>query len=263
MISSASSRIAVMSAVLAASTFRRLVRGAGSPLYSPGPLRSAIEQIVGPSIRMADLIRPTVITAVNLSKGGPKIFKTGHHPSLMLDWRLPAVEIAMATSAAPTYFPIHRIDGEMYADGGMFANSPDLIAVHEAERFLGAERDEISVLSIGTTTTAFSFSNGNGVDLGSVGWLKGQRLTSAMIGSQQAITNDMMRHMFGERYLRIDRGQSREHQRELALDCASSAATADLKAMAASSLAEAMSRPGLTAMLAHRAPRVEFINASL
>lgn len=247
----------------AVSTFGRLMRGAGSPLYAPGPLRSAIEQIVGSSTRMADLVRPTVITAVNLSKGGPKIFKTGHHPSLMLDWRLPAVEIAMATSAAPTYFPIHRIGGEMYADGGMFANSPDLIAVHEAERFLGAERDEISVLSIGTTTTAFAFSNSDGVDLGSVGWLKGQRLTSAMIGSQQAMTNDMMRHMFKDRYLRIDRSQSHEHQRELALDCASEAATADLKAMAASSLAEAMGSPNLAAMLAHRAPRFDFVNASL
>ena len=145
----------------------------------------------------------------------------------------------------------------------MFANSPDLIAVHEAERFLNVDRDEIRVLSVGTTTTTFAFSSNDGVDLGSFGWLKGQRLTSAMIGSQQAITDDMMRHMFGERYLRIDRGQSREHQRELALDCASVAATADLKALAASSLAEAMGRPSLAAMLAHRAPPFEFINASL
>jgi predicted acylesterase/phospholipase RssA len=247
----------------AAAAMVNIVTGARSAKYRAGPLRAAVERIVGPTTRMADLLRQTVITAVNLSKGGPKVFKTGHHPSLMLDWRLPAVEVAMATSAAPTYFPVHRINEEIYADGGMFANSPDMIAVHEAERFLGVDRNEISVLSVGTTTTAFAFSDSGDLDLGLIGWMKGQRLTGVMIGSQQAITNDMMRHMFGERYVRIDRGQAPEHQRELALDCASPVATADLKAMAASSIAEATASAPLRAMLAHRAAPATFINASM
>jgi len=244
-------------------TIFRLLQHPKSARYRPGPLREVVETIIGKETKMADLLRPTVITTVNLSKGGPKIFKTGHHPSLMLDWRLPAAEVAMATSAAPTYFPIHKIGEEMYADGGMFANSPDLIAVHEAERFLKVDRDRISVLSIGTTTTTFAFSSSGGVDLGPIGWMVGKRLTSTMIGSQQAITNDMMKHIFGERYLRIDRSQGPEHQKQLALDCASPAATADLKAMAASSFAEATASKALLAMLDHRATPFKFINAGM
>jgi patatin-like phospholipase/acyl hydrolase len=89
---------------------------------------------------MSDLVRPVVIPAVCLTKGGPKVFKTGHHPRFVLDWRLPVSDVALATSAAPTYFPAHRIGDDLYADGGMFANSPDMIALHEAEQFLGVSR---------------------------------------------------------------------------------------------------------------------------
>ena len=40
-------------------------------------LRKTIEQIVGADTCMSNLIRPVVIPAVNLTKGGPKVFKLG------------------------------------------------------------------------------------------------------------------------------------------------------------------------------------------
>ena len=47
------------------------------------------------------------------------------------------VDVAMATSAAPTFFPPHRIDAAgvdygYFADGGMFANNPVLNGMNVA-----------------------------------------------------------------------------------------------------------------------------------
>lgn len=231
--------------------------------HDPAPLRAVIEKIVGADAKMSDLSTPTVVTAVNLTKGRPRVFKTGHHGSYTTDWKLDVVDVALATSAAPTYFPIHCIDDELYADGGMFANSPDMVAVHEAEFFLRKERRDIRVLSIGTTTAAFAFSASTKRRLGSWGWMRDQRLPTVMIGSQQAMTNDMMRHMLPGRYLRIDHEQSPDQRRELALDCASPQAKKDLRASAAASAQDASTSPLLHSMLEHEAPRFDFINASL
>lgn len=247
----------------AVATFVRIARGLPSPRYGADALRATIERIVGPDAIVSDLKTPTLVTAVNLTKGGPTVFKTGHHPRFVLDWRRKVVDVALATSAAPTYFPVHQIGNELYADGGMFANSPDLIAVHEAEMFFGTPRDDMRVLSIGTTTTAFAFSASAGKNLGSWGWMKKERLTSVMIGSQQALTDDMMKHVLGDRYVRIDRAQAPEQQDQLALDCASPTAKRDLQAAAASSIAEVSSSKMLRSMLAHRAKPFEFINASM
>jgi patatin-like phospholipase/acyl hydrolase len=231
--------------------------------HDPAPLRAVIERIVGVGTKMSGLSTPTVITAVNLTKGKPRIFKTGHHGSYTRDWTLDVADVALATSAAPTYFPIHRIDDELYADGGMFANSPDMVALHEAEHFLRQDRPNIRVLSIGTTTAAFAFSASTKLSLGSLGWMRDQRLPTVMIGSQQAMTNDMMRHLLPDAYLRIDHEQSPDQRRELALDCASPEAQKNLRAAAAASAQEASSSPLLHTMLQHEAPRFEFINASL
>lgn len=241
----------------------RFARNVPAPLYSAYPLRRTVESIVGADTCMSDLLRPVVIPAVNLTKGGPKVFKTGHHARFVLDWRLKVVDVALATSAAPTYFPAHRIGGELFADGGMFANSPDMIAMHEAEMFLGARREDIRVLSIGTTTTDFAMSSALDPNMGVMGWMQNQRLTDVMIGSQQALINDMMRHILDDRYLRIDRRQADEQRRELALDAATPGAIANLQSIALASFADVSGDPRLRDFLAHHAPQFTFINASI
>ncbi|MCL6284234.1 patatin-like phospholipase family protein [Ruegeria sp. 2012CJ41-6] len=66
------------------------------------------------------------------------------------------VDIAMATSAAPTYFPPHRItaggvDYGYFADGGMFANNPVLNGINVAIAAKRAESlEDIEAVSIGT-----------------------------------------------------------------------------------------------------------------
>ncbi len=241
----------------------KLMKGMVSPGYAATPLKATIERVVGAETRMHHLRRPTIVTAVNLTKGGPKIFKTGHHPRLFFDWRLKVVDVALATSAAPTYFPIHKIEDELFADGGMFANSPDLIAMHEAEQFLKIDRTDIKVLSVGTTSTAFAMSNSLKRKMGIIDWVWDERLTSVIIGSQQAITHDMMKHLLGSDYVRVDRTQVDHQRAELALDCASGIAKADLQSMASNSVAELAGNETLRAMLRHAPTDHCFINASL
>ena len=243
--------------------FTEMLGGLFKTKYTVPPLERTIEQIVGTDTLMKDLRRPTIVTAVNLTKGGPKIFKTGHHPSLFLDWPLRIVDVALATSAAPTYFPTHKIGDELFADGGLFANSPDLISMHEAEQFMGVSADDIQVLSVGTTTSSFAFSAKTSRQMGIWSWVKNERLTNAIIGSQQAIANDMMRHRLDSRYVRIDRAQASNQRNELALDCASGAAKATLSAMAHASVAEAGGNSSLRSILAHQAIDRPFLNATL
>src|SRR5947208_10008306 len=45
------------------------------------------------------------------------------------------LDAALATAAAPTYFPSHKVGNETILDGGLIANAPELIAITEAIRW--------------------------------------------------------------------------------------------------------------------------------
>lgn len=83
-----------------------------------------------------ELIRPCLITSVNLSTGEPKVFKSKSE-----DGNIPTVDVIKATSAAPTYFTPVKINGQTYVDGGVYENNPALAALHEvmanAKQYLG------------------------------------------------------------------------------------------------------------------------------
>ena len=93
-----------------------------------------------------------VIPAYNLGEDDVYIFKTPHHERLRRDWRVPAWKVALATSAAPTYFPAFRdIDHMRLIDGGVWANNPAMVGVIEALSVLNAPLASIHVFSVGTT----------------------------------------------------------------------------------------------------------------
>ena len=228
-----------------------LFRMMGKPKYNGVALRKTIEELVGEH-KLADLRRPCLVPAVNMTKGGPQVFKTPHHPDFRRDWRLKVVDVGMATSAAPAFFPLASIGDELFADGGLFANSPDLIAVHEAEHFMGVSRNDIHVLSVGTTTSKFSFSHAMGRSLGALAWAKRQRLLQATIASQQQVTDAMLRHRLGSRYLRLDTSQSPEQAQDLALDVAHEGARRTIRGLAENTVRESSNNPVLARMLEHR-----------
>ena len=102
---------------------------------------------------IGDLKHPVVIPAVDYTTGSPVTFKTAHHDTFKLDWKRKIVDVALATSAAPTYFKRHRIGENEYIDGGLFANSPSLVGLHEAEIFFKHPINQVRILSIGTLSS--------------------------------------------------------------------------------------------------------------
>lgn len=78
---------------------------------------------------------------------------------------MPLRDAVLASAAAPTYFPAHRIEvlGRRYVDGGLFANAPDFAALTVARKLwphLGV--NDIHLLSIGTTNTSSRSPYGEG-----------------------------------------------------------------------------------------------------
>lgn len=85
-------------------------------------------------------------------------------------------DAALATSAAPTYFPPHQIgDRGYFADGGTFANNPVMNAVELAlSAGKASSLSDIQVISFGTGLTAQGISAkaiGEPLDWGVTSWL--------------------------------------------------------------------------------------------
>jgi uncharacterized protein len=97
------------------------------------------------------------ITAVDMSRHRSWVFKTPHDPnSNHRDDKYTLVEVCLASSAAPIFRSLAAIDtpGDattytVFADGGMWANSPVLVALIEALGMTEAKRP-IEIYCLGT-----------------------------------------------------------------------------------------------------------------
>ena len=119
------------------------------PKYNGEPLRDALIEVLGER-RIGEARTRLLIPAWHPQTQGVYIFKTAHHPRLRTDYKELAVDAAMATAAAPTYFTQHITANDVgLVDGGLWANNPIGIAVVEAIATLGWPADELKVLSIG------------------------------------------------------------------------------------------------------------------
>jgi patatin-like phospholipase/acyl hydrolase len=183
------------------STLRLLL---GFNRYDPGPLRSALETIFGKKTLADSQIR-LLIPSFDASKADIHIYKTAHSKRLMMDYRVEAVEVAMATAAAPTYFPAYDSKNNIaFVDGGVWGNNPVALAVVEALTLLRQDPDNIDVLSLGCTDEPLDFKSGWHTGLY---WLR--RAVFAAMRGQSRSALGMAMHLTGrdkgaDRILRID-----------------------------------------------------------
>jgi patatin-like phospholipase/acyl hydrolase len=77
------------------------------------------------------------------------VLKTPHHPDFRLDWQEELVTVALATSAAPTFFSTYRNGTRHFADGGVWANNPVMVALVDAMSCFNVDRHKIDILSLG------------------------------------------------------------------------------------------------------------------
>ncbi len=86
------------------------------------------------------------------------LFKTPHHGDYQRDWKETMIDVALSTSAAPTFFSTYRNGDRHFADGGVWANNPVMTALVDAMACYEIDRRDISILSLGCVESEFAFS---------------------------------------------------------------------------------------------------------
>lgn len=196
--------------------------------YSDAPLRDVLQEVFKEA-KVKDLNNLVCIPSYSLTDARPWIFKRDHG-KLYRDNETLLVDVALATSAAPTYFPLSEIEGydqKQFIDGGVWANNPTLVGVIEAlTYFVGKSRDyqSIEVLSISSLNNTAGKPVGLKRRRSFVNW-RNDLFETSLIG-QSAFTHYTMEKLseLGHipiRYVRIPSEQiSAEQQHLVQLDCA-------------------------------------------
>jgi uncharacterized protein len=140
--------------------------------YASKTLEETLREVFHDRTLSGDSCCRLVIPTVRAINGESEVIVTAHSPDRTGFKSTTAVEAALASSAAPTYFDeAHLNDGiatQGYLDGGIWANNPILPAIAEAIRHLEVPIDRIDVLSVGTMGNERDFMNALGK--GKLGW---------------------------------------------------------------------------------------------
>lgn len=211
---------------------RRLsLRGVWRAPFSMTPLQRLLsdDKLFGEHV-LAHCKHPVIIPSINYSTGQPVLFKTPHHPDFKRDHLHRIVDVALATSAAPAYFPRHTFNNSQYVDGGLYANAPGLLAIHEAQNFFQQNIQQIHLLSVGTMSSKFTVDPRRNREGGTFDWgginpaNMPKRLFGLSISVQESLSKNMLKHSLQERYLHVDDDLTDQRAQAVALDIADSAA---------------------------------------
>lgn len=130
--------------------FKPVSRGLFKSKYSQLELKQSLEDFLGKST-LKNVITPLCVTSVCAENCSPRFHKSGYFDRNLarLDEKL--VDIALATSSAPTYFDLSNTKhSSNLTDGGIVANNPSLVALIDALELMDNNMNNISLLSIGT-----------------------------------------------------------------------------------------------------------------
>lgn len=152
--------------------------------YSSKPLRAALEGVFDDR-RLGEARTRLVVPSLNPETGDVYVFKTSHHERFEHDYRERVVDVALATAAAPTFFPTHRLPaGTPLIDGGIWANNPMGVAAVEAVGVLGWPKEAVKLLGISCTDEAPTFGQSRRAGVGYRAWSR--HLIQAFMGAQSS-----------------------------------------------------------------------------
>lgn len=173
----------------------KLVRQVGFAKYRSEPLREALTEVFGDR-RLGECRTRLLVPSLNLETGEVHVYKTSHHERFKMDYKERAVDVAMATAAAPTYFPTYRSSaGLPLVDGGMWANNPAGPAAVEALGVLGWHQGEAQLLSLGCTTEALRARPNRARRLGLNYWAL--KLVTVFMSGQSSASNGTAQLLLG------------------------------------------------------------------
>lgn len=197
--------------------------------YRNTALKEVLEKIFGDR-KLKDVSKALVITSVDPETGHPIIassFPELNHRSSTHYEDFLLRDLILASSAAPTFFPLIKHDmistdimnegsSGWAADGGLIANSPELIAITETKRKLNYPIEKIKVLSLGTSWNIQEIEkqwpllkfNNHKKSRGALGFLnpfRNSNLLTIIMNSQSKLTEHLVPQLIGEEnYCRID-----------------------------------------------------------
>ncbi|HEX2914521.1 MAG TPA: patatin-like phospholipase family protein [Chloroflexia bacterium] len=177
--------------------------------YSTAPLRGVLTEVLGADTRLKNLGKRVLIPAFDLDNTDPDPHKRSwkakffhNYPGPDSDGEMKAVDVALYTSAAPTYFP--TVDG--FADGGVVANNPSMAALAQTQdaRVQIEPRPaltEVVLLSLGTGNT-LSYLKGDNLDWGLTQWAA--PLIRILLNSPGGVVDYQCRQILGDNYFRLN-----------------------------------------------------------
>ncbi len=165
--------------------------------YKPDGLREVMLSAFGDKM-LCDSTVPLVIPSYNIGENTVYLFKTPHHERLRRDWRVPLWQVAMATTAAPTYFPPYTLPDEhvRLIDGGVWANNPSIVGIVEAVSMFAQPLERIRLLSIGTTVS--TARRPRKLDRGGlIQWVRSPNVAQVLVAGQSQGSFTAAEHLLG------------------------------------------------------------------
>lgn len=179
--------------------------------FCPHSLKAAFDEGFGESTLQDINNTRLIIPTVNLTKGKPHVFRSCHLPVAVHDQDLKITDVVIAATAAPTYFPHRRINGEDFVDGGIWNNDPSVLGFAEAMRIQQFEcptpndfhfqSEDIHLLSVGTGRAQYSLSP-PGADAGLIYWAP--RVAEVMGMAQTEGIHQPLKFLLQDRYQHVN-----------------------------------------------------------
>ncbi|MBP8128815.1 MAG: patatin-like phospholipase family protein [Candidatus Hydrogenedentes bacterium] len=196
------------------STLWRKLRSGGGFLhkkFDATGLEAAFAHHFGDT-RLQDLLRPCLITAYDVERGKAHFF-TQHDARNRPGYDYLVRDVARATSAAPTFFPVARIrndrdEGLACIDGGVFANNPALCAFAEVcDKHPRTTPRDMVIFSVSTGQAPMRLAYDTVKDWGIVRWAA--PLAEIMVSGASDTVDYQLRRFFDagrceDHYLRIN-----------------------------------------------------------
>lgn len=120
--------------------------------YQSTGLQNNLVSLFGDT-KLGDIDTPLIIPATDIGNGCVHVFKSTYHNEIFRDKNVKVADAVLASCAAPLFFPPILLSGDkpyLLADGGLWANSPSLVAAIDAKKRLNAKLENLRILSIGT-----------------------------------------------------------------------------------------------------------------
>jgi uncharacterized protein len=198
--------------VFSSSERRSLLSQMNHPKYDSKKLQEMLKLFFGDST-LEDVKTDVCITGVALPTGRPRFYKSLYQAINIRRRQEKLADIAIGTSAAPTYFKAHDLAfTKGMIDGGICANNPSVVAIVDALRF---ERpslpnnvkantlSDLVMVSIGTgEQPGMPYDAADVAEAGLYQWAL--HISDVMFESQSVIADTQAQFLLPERYLRIN-----------------------------------------------------------